>query len=104
MQESAVVRLPSPGHWPEKVADLVPRYLAEVPLDPFDGAPLRLVRKGSVIVVYSVSQDKQDQGGTLLANPTVPGSDIGFVLQDLPGRRVPGKPFEFPDQRGEAKP
>lgn len=85
------------GKWPETLAELAPRYLSEVPLDPFDGAPLRLVRRGSALIVYSVSQDKQDQGGTLLPNPTVPGSDIGFVLQDPAARRSPGKPFEFPD-------
>src|SRR5262249_27685323 len=29
------------GKWPETLAELTPHYLAEVPLDPFDGAPLR---------------------------------------------------------------
>jgi hypothetical protein len=86
------------GKWPEKLVELVPQYLSEVPLDPFDGAPLRLVRKGSALIVYSVSQDKQDQGGTFLANPTLPGSEIGFVLHDPASRRQPGKPFEFPER------
>lgn len=86
------------GKWPEKVADLVPQYLSEVPLDPFDGAPLRLTRKGSAIIVYSVSQDRQDQGGVLLANPTAPGSDLGFVLHEPASRRRQGKPFVFPER------
>jgi hypothetical protein len=84
------------GKWPERVQDLVPQYLSAVPLDPYDSAPLRIVRKGSAIVVYSVSQDREDQGGTLLDVPTNPGSDIGFVLQVPSQRRRPAKPFEFP--------
>lgn len=86
------------GKWPEKLADLVPQYLSEVPLDPFDGDPLRLARQGSALIVYSISQDKQDNGGTLLANPAAPGSDVGFVLHDPANRRRPGKPFVFPER------
>jgi hypothetical protein len=84
------------GRWPDKVQDLVPLYLSEVPLDPFDGVPLRLIRKGHAIIVYSVGPDKEDNGGAVDLNPSVKGSDIGFVLQDQVQRRQPGKPFEFP--------
>jgi hypothetical protein len=84
------------GRWPDKLDELVPKYLSSLPLDPYDGAPLRLSRKGSAVIVYSISQDKVDQGGVLLANPTNDGSDIGFILQDPQKRRQPGKPFVFP--------
>ena len=84
------------GRWPEKLSELVPEYLAETPVDPFDGQPLRLVRKGQAIIVYSVGIDKEDNGGAVVLNPSVKGSDIGFVLQDPAQRRQPGKPFEFP--------
>ena len=84
------------GKWPERLQDLVPQYLSAVPLDPFDGAPLRIARKASAVVVYSISQDREDQGGTLLQSPIDPGSDLGFVLQDPSQRRQPAKPFEFP--------
>ena len=84
------------GRWPDKVDELVPQYLSTVPLDPYDGAPLRLSRKGSAVIVYSISQDKVTQGGVLHANPSGEGSDIGFVLQDPQKRRQPGKPFVFP--------
>src|SRR5205085_1962188 len=30
------------GRWPQRLNDLVPGYLSKVPLDPFDGRPLRL--------------------------------------------------------------
>jgi hypothetical protein len=84
------------GRWPGKLDELVPQYLSNVPVDPYDGAPLRMSRKGSAVIVYSISQDKVDQGGVLLANPTSAGSDIGFILQDPTRRRQPGKPFVFP--------
>ena len=84
------------GKWPGRLQDLVPQYLSAVPLDPFDGAPLRIARKGSAVVVYSISQDREDQGGTLLESTIEPGSDLGFVLQDPTRRRQPAKPFEFP--------
>jgi hypothetical protein len=88
------------GRWPDRVQDLVPQYLAEPPLDPFDGAPLRLVRKAHAIIVYSVGIDKEDNGGAIDLNPIVKGSDIGFALQDPGGRRRPGKPFQFPERQG----
>jgi hypothetical protein len=89
------------GRWPDKLEELVPRYLPSVPLDPFDGAPLRLARKGSAIIVYSISLDKIDQEGTLLKDPISKGSDLGFVLLDPDQRRQPAKPFEFPKRDQE---
>ena len=32
------------GRWPDDLAALVPKYLAAVPADPFDGKPLRYAR------------------------------------------------------------
>jgi hypothetical protein len=84
------------GHWPGTLQELVPNYLSAVPMDPFDGAPLRLVRKGTMVIVYSVSSDLVDNGGVLHSDPTSDGSDIGFVLHDPSQRRQPGKPFLFP--------
>ncbi len=84
------------GRWPKNLAELVPQYLKEVPLDPFDGKPLRFIRKGQKQVIYSVSLDREDQGGTFLNNPLNKGSDVGFILYDIDHRRQPAKPFEFP--------
>ncbi|CAN5237366.1 hypothetical protein BH10PLA2_BH10PLA2_18030 [soil metagenome] len=84
------------GRWPNNLAELVPLYLEAVPLDPFDGQPLRMIRKDQTQIIYSVSQDREDQGGTLLQNLTGKGSDIGFILHDVSQRRLPGKPFVFP--------
>jgi hypothetical protein len=48
---------------PETLDRLVPDYLAAVPADPFDGAPLRYQRLTRGFVVYSVGEDGKDDGG-----------------------------------------
>jgi hypothetical protein len=99
------------GRWPDKLQELVPDYLSAVPIDPFDGAPLRLARKDSSILVYSVSDDKEDQGGTFVGGPKAMGADAGFVLLEPAHRRQPGKPpkvWERPmppvQEAGDGKP
>ena len=84
------------GSWPKSLSELVPAYLPEIPIDPFDGAPLRLLRTETGIVVYSVSLDRIDQQGKRLAKPLESGSDISFELLDPEKRRQPGKPFPDP--------
>jgi hypothetical protein len=75
------------GRWPEAPADLVPAYLQEVPVDSYDGMPLRYRRVGDGVVVYALGPDLQDNGGTLdQENPVRAGADIGFRLWD-PGQR-----------------
>jgi hypothetical protein len=51
------------GRLPGNLAELTPQFLAAVPTDPFDGAPLRyrLLERGYVI--YSVDADGRDDGG-----------------------------------------
>lgn len=53
----------SQGRLPTTLAELVPHYLAAVPSDPFDGAPLRYLRPATGYVLYSVGDDRQDDGG-----------------------------------------
>jgi len=47
---------------PAKLADLIPQYLPAVPLDPFDGQPLRYDAKQGL--VYSVGASLKDNGGS----------------------------------------
>jgi hypothetical protein len=79
------------GRWPDSLAALVPEYLPRVPIDPYDGAPLRFRRLADRVVVYSVSLDRQDNGGNITNNPTLPGGDLGFRLWDVNRRRQPAK-------------
>lgn len=62
--------------WPQSLAQLVPEFLPQVPLDPFDGKPLRIVVTANELKVYSIGKDLTDDGGDL----TEPqNKDRGFV-------------------------
>jgi hypothetical protein len=50
------------GRLPASLADLVPEYLPEVPLDPCDGKPLRYSAEKQIL--YSVGEDLKDSGGS----------------------------------------
>jgi hypothetical protein len=77
--------------WPERLEDLVPRYLGAVPADPFDGQPLRLRRLPDGLVIFSAGPRRaDDRGKPDRKNPDPPGTDPGFRLWD--GRQVPGAP------------
>ena len=51
------------GVWPDDLGELVPAYLDSLPLDPFDGRPLRYDRAKRVI--YSIGPDLGDNRGTV---------------------------------------
>jgi hypothetical protein len=51
------------GMLPSHLGDLVPAYLDAVPIDPFDGKPLRLAIKNNQWIIYSVGPDRVDDGG-----------------------------------------
>jgi hypothetical protein len=85
------------NRWPDALTDLIPRYLANVSLDPFDGAPLRYHRLTDGIVVYSVGYDGKDNGGKFDKDPRKEGTDLGLRLWDVARRGQRPKP------RGGAK-
>lgn len=79
--------------WPPSLDQLCPQFLADMPTDPYDGAPLRYRHVEDGIVVYSVGVDAIDNGGSLdREHPTQPGVDIGFRLWDVVKRRQPPRP------------
>jgi hypothetical protein len=86
--------------WPDKIDDLVPKYLKTAPTDPFDGKPLRWTRLADGTIAYSVGPDGEDNGGARnRTNPIMKGTDIGFRLWDVDRRRQPpaemlGDPME----------
>jgi hypothetical protein len=51
------------GKTPEGLEELVPQYLEQVPIDPFDGRPLRYRRTESGYLLYTILEDGQDNGG-----------------------------------------
>ncbi len=71
------------GRWPRALAELVPAYLAAVPLDPWGGRPFRLRRLPDGLVIYWVDADGKDTGGTLDRRFDAQG----FRLWDVAHRR-----------------
>jgi len=51
------------GATPGQLADLVPQYLSQVPIDPFDSQPIRYRRTEPGYVLYSIAEDNEDNGG-----------------------------------------
>ena len=51
------------GNVPETLTQLVPDYLPEVPVDPFDSNPIRYVVGENEVVIYSIGKDNVDNGG-----------------------------------------
>jgi hypothetical protein len=70
------------GRYPEKLAELVPGYISAVPVDPFDGKPLKMLREGDGMVIYSSGHDGDDDGGSDdgWSTGSGHGSDISFRL------------------------
>ncbi len=100
----AVERYSLANHsWPDALAALVPKYLAQIPKDPFDGKPLRFVTFDQGVVVYSVGPDGVDNHGNITANPMTPGTDIGFRLWNPQQRRQPPQPFLCPARRPQPR-
>ncbi|MBL7040279.1 MAG: hypothetical protein ISR77_16700 [Pirellulaceae bacterium] len=49
--------------FPETLDSLVPEFLPALPLDPFDGNPLRIKTTDQELVLYSVGPDGADDDG-----------------------------------------
>jgi hypothetical protein len=91
------------GRWPTTLGELVPEYVAAIPLDPFNGQPLKMARHDQGIVIYSVGHDGADNGGVVDTTSTdteAPGFDLGFRLWDVKRRRQLARPFKVPGETG----
>jgi hypothetical protein len=90
--------------WPDALADLVAKKLiATVPLDPFDGKPLRWKTVINGRVIYSIGKNRVDDGGNfqrVIVN-NEDHSDVGFRLYDPDKRRQP--PRSVKAKEGESK-
>jgi hypothetical protein len=69
------------GNYPDRLADLAPKYLAEVPKDGFSGADFVYHREGNGYLLYSVGRNGKDDGGKSQQNdpPDEEGDD--FVVR-----------------------
>jgi hypothetical protein len=51
------------GAWPDRLDQLVPDLLPQVPPDRIDGQPLRYVVRDGKPILYSLGVDRQNEGG-----------------------------------------
>jgi hypothetical protein len=80
------------GHWPKTLEELKGKYLSEVPIDPYDGKPLRLRSDDDGIIIYALGKDRKDDGGDRATlNTYKDGTDVGFRLWDVSKRHQPRK-------------
>jgi hypothetical protein len=69
------------GSLPDSLEALVPDYLDVVPTDPFDGQPMRFAVTEHGVVIYSIGENLEDDGGSVARQkirPKLP--DVGFRL------------------------
>ncbi len=71
------------GGLPDKLDELVPKFLEVIPKDPFDGQPLRYKRLEVGYAVYSVGADQKDDGAVLQSTGKRRPSarDIAFIVE-----------------------
>lgn len=65
--------------YPDDLSKLTPKYLASLPVDPFDGQPLRYRKRGGGYLLYSIGPDLKDDSGERLKERT---GDIVFEVAD----------------------
>ena len=73
------------GAYPANAEALVPAYLDAIPLDPFDGKPLRFKKnEDGSITIYSIGRDGKDDGGQVESTKNVRAPDMGIILRAAP--------------------
>jgi hypothetical protein len=93
------------NRWPGTLAELCPEFLAAVPLDPYDGQPLRFAKQDDGVIVHSVGP-KPQSGRVPTTRPGLPeGIEIGFRLWNPDARRLPppSDPPAPPEPKDEDK-
>lgn len=76
------------GNLPDTLHALVPRYIESVPIDPFDGKPIKLAATANGITIYSAftkGPDKNPSGD----DSTEPDSNASFRLYRFDRRDAP---------------
>lgn len=53
------------GQYPASLSELAPELISRIPLDPFDGQPLRYRINAGQPLIYSIGADRVDDGGLL---------------------------------------
>jgi hypothetical protein len=79
--------------WPASLDEIPFDLLPAVPIDPYDGKPVRFRKTETGVVVYTLGQNLVDDGGAV-EQPKIgdPSLDVGFRLWDPDKRRQPPPP------------
>jgi hypothetical protein len=76
------------GSWPVSLSSIPREILPSLPIDPFDGKPLRYKRLKDGVVVYSVGLNRQDDNGEL-DDSSRGAPDVGMRLWNPEVRGLP---------------
>jgi hypothetical protein len=88
------------GAYPEKLADLIPKYVTEVPKDIFNDADLHYQRDGDGYLLYSVGPNGKDDGGKTFEDSQ---KSDGLVKWDDIAIRIPAVGSTITEQANESK-
>lgn len=72
------------GSYTDDPTKLVPAYLPNMPIDPFDGKPMRMkLQADGSLLIYSVGADRKDDAGNISFDPVThkQASDVGIDLE-----------------------
>jgi hypothetical protein len=64
------------NRFPARLEEVVPKYLPQIPPDPFTGQPLKMKATADGVVVYSIGPDGVDDGGAPLTEDKPQKGDI----------------------------
>ncbi len=77
---------PGEACYPDRLDELVPRFLKSLPLDPFTGDPFVYERRGEGFLLYSLDEYGVDEGGTTSDGSIVRGEWIEESSRERPYR------------------
>ena len=64
------------GEYPERLSDIVPKFIEQIPKDPFDGNDLRYKKLPDGFVVYSIGADGIDNWPARNNDDYVPAFEV----------------------------
>jgi len=74
------------GHYPGTLEELVPDFISHIPIDSYNGQPLRMKTSREGVIFYGVGADLKDDGGTPFKNDDWATGDatfrVGSRMQD----------------------
>jgi len=74
-------RVAKGGRLPENLGELIPEQLQAIPLDPFDGKPIRYKRLARGYVTYGIGKDNTDNGGQEYTGFARRPMDVTFTVE-----------------------